>query len=1060
MPKRTDISKILVIGSGPIIIGQAAEFDYAGTQACLALREEGYEVVLVNSNPATIMTDREIADKVYIEPITYEFLARILRKEQPDAILPTLGGQTGLNMAMELSKSGILEELGIELLGTKLSAIDQAEDRDLFKQLMEDLNQPIPESTIINTVDAAVDFANEIGYPVIVRPAFTLGGTGGGMCNNEEELRQIAENGLTLSPVTQCLIERSIAGFKEIEYEVMRDSADNAIVVCNMENFDPVGIHTGDSIVFAPSQTLSDIEYQMLRDASLSIIRALKIEGGCNVQLALDPNSFNYYVIEVNPRVSRSSALASKATGYPIAKLAAKIAVGLTLDEMKNPVTGTTYAEFEPALDYVVAKIPRWPFDKFETGERLLGTQMKATGEVMAIGRNIEESLLKAVRSLEIGCIHVEVPELSQVDDALLMNRIVKAQDDRLFYLAEALRRGFTIEELHQMTKIDLFFLDKLLHIIEIEQQLKETAKDVDTLRLAKQNGFADKKIAELWQMTMEEVRQFRLANQIKPVYKMVDTCAAEFESSTPYFYSTYEFENESIRSPKDSVLVLGSGPIRIGQGVEFDYATVHSVKAIQKAGYEAVIMNSNPETVSTDFSISDKLYFEPLTIEDVLNVIELEQPIGVIVQFGGQTAINLAEQLVKNGVNILGTQIEDLDRAENRDLFEQALKDLSIPQPPGDTATNKAEAVEIAKHIGYPVLVRPSYVLGGRAMEIVQNQADLEDYMENAVKASPEHPVLVDRYLVGKECEVDAISDGKNVLIPGIMEHIERAGVHSGDSMAVYPPQTLSPEQIQTIEAYTKRLAIGLNCVGMMNIQFVIHDDQVYVIEVNPRASRTVPFLSKVTGIPMAQVATRAILGEDLVEMGYPNGLYPTSENVHIKAPVFSFTKLLKVDTYLGPEMKSTGEVMGSDKNLEKALYKAFEASGLHIPSFGTVLFTIADDSKEEALSLAKRFVEIGFSILATSGTAKYFEQNGIKCKTVAKIHQASEKHVIDYIRDGSLQMVINTMDKNRQNNAEDGFHIRRESVEHGVPLFTSLDTADAILKVMESQAFTTQAI
>ena len=1060
MPKRTDISKILVIGSGPIIIGQAAEFDYAGTQACLALREEGYEVVLVNSNPATIMTDREIADKVYIEPITYEFLARILRKEQPDAILPTLGGQTGLNMAMELSKSGILEELGIELLGTKLSAIDQAEDRDLFKQLMEDLNQPIPESTIINTVDAAVDFANEIGYPVIVRPAFTLGGTGGGMCNNEEELRQIAENGLTLSPVTQCLIERSIAGFKEIEYEVMRDSADNAIVVCNMENFDPVGIHTGDSIVFAPSQTLSDIEYQMLRDASLSIIRALKIEGGCNVQLALDPNSFNYYVIEVNPRVSRSSALASKATGYPIAKLAAKIAVGLTLDEMKNPVTGTTYAEFEPALDYVVAKIPRWPFDKFETGERLLGTQMKATGEVMAIGRNIEESLLKAVRSLEIGCIHVEIPELGQVDDAHLMNRIVKAQDDRLFYLAEALRRGFTIEELHQMTKIDLFFLDKLLHIIEIEQQLKETVKDVDTLRLAKQNGFADKKIAELWQMTIEEVRQFRLANQIKPVYKMVDTCAAEFESSTPYFYSTYEFENESIRSPKDSVLVLGSGPIRIGQGVEFDYATVHSVKAIQKAGYEAVIMNSNPETVSTDFSISDKLYFEPLTIEDVLNVIELEQPIGVIVQFGGQTAINLAEQLVKNGVNILGTQIEDLDRAENRDLFEQALKDLNIPQPPGDTATNKAEAVEIAKRIGYPVLVRPSYVLGGRAMEIVQNQADLEDYMENAVKASPEHPVLVDRYLVGKECEVDAISDGKNVLIPGIMEHIERAGVHSGDSMAVYPPQTLSPEQIQTIEDYTKRLAIGLNCVGMMNIQFVIHDDQVYVIEVNPRASRTVPFLSKVTGIPMAQVATRAILGEDLAEMGYPNGLYPTSENVHIKAPVFSFTKLLKVDTYLGPEMKSTGEVMGSDKNLEKALYKAFEASGLHIPSFGTVLFTIADDSKEEALSLAKRFVEIGFSILATSGTAKYFEQNGIKCKTVAKIHQSSEKHVIDYIRDGSLQMVINTMDKNRQNNAEDGFHIRRESVEHGVPLFTSLDTADAILKVMESQAFTTQAI
>lgn len=1060
MPKRTDIHKILVIGSGPIIIGQAAEFDYAGTQACLALKEEGYEVVLVNSNPATIMTDKEIADKVYIEPITFEFISRILRKEQPDAILPTLGGQTGLNMAMELAQSGILDELGIELLGTKLSAIDQAEDRDQFKQLMENLNQPIPESAIINSVQAAVDFATKIGYPVIVRPAFTLGGTGGGMCHNEEELRLIAENGLALSPVTQCLIERSIAGFKEIEYEVMRDSADNAIVVCNMENFDPVGIHTGDSIVFAPSQTLSDYEYQMLRDASLSIIRALKIEGGCNVQLALDPHSFNYYVIEVNPRVSRSSALASKATGYPIAKLAAKIAVGLTLDEMKNPVTGTTYAEFEPTLDYVVAKIPRWPFDKFESGERLLGTQMKATGEVMAIGRNIEEALLKAVRSLEIGTYHVEIPEFTEVSDHILMNKMVKAQDDRLFYLAEALRRGFTIEEIAEMTKIDLLFLDKLLHIIEIENELKTNVNNYELLKIAKQNGFSDRKIAELWQMDPDELRKERLKQNICPVYKMVDTCAAEFDSSTPYFYSTYEFENESIKSQRPSVLVLGSGPIRIGQGVEFDYATVHSVKAIQKAGYEAVIMNSNPETVSTDFSISDKLYFEPLTIEDVLNVIDLEQPIGVIVQFGGQTAINLADKLVKHGVKILGTQIEDLDRAENRDLFEQALKALAIPQPPGDTATNKEEAVAIAKRIGFPVLVRPSYVLGGRAMEIVQNQQDLEDYMENAVKASPEHPVLVDRYLVGKECEVDAICDGQTVLIPGIMEHIERAGVHSGDSMAVYPPQTLTNEQIQTIVDYTQRLALGLNCIGMMNIQFVIHDNQVYVIEVNPRASRTVPFLSKVTNIPMAQVATRAILGEQLAEMGYQSGLHPASENVHIKAPVFSFTKLLKVDTYLGPEMKSTGEVMGSDKNLAKALYKAFEASGLHIPSFGTVLFTIADDSKEEALALAKRFVEIGFSILATSGTADYFEQAGIKTKKVAKISEPAKKHVIDYIREGSLQLVINTIDKNRQNNAEDGFRIRREAVEHGVPLFTSLDTADAILKVMESQAFTTQAI
>lgn len=1061
MPKRTDIKKIMVIGSGPIIIGQAAEFDYAGTQACLALREEGYEVVLVNSNPATIMTDKEIADKVYIEPITFEFVSRILRKEQPDAILPTLGGQTGLNMAMELANSGILDELGIELLGTKLAAIDQAEDRDLFKQLMEELDQPIPESEIVSTVEAAVEFAKKIGFPIIVRPAFTLGGTGGGMCNNEEELRQIAENGLKLSPVTQCLIERSIAGYKEIEYEVMRDSADNAIVVCNMENFDPVGIHTGDSIVFAPSQTLSDHEYQMLRDASLKIIRALKIEGGCNVQLALDPHSFNYYVIEVNPRVSRSSALASKATGYPIAKLAAKIAVGLTLDEMKNPVTETTYAEFEPALDYVVAKIPRWPFDKFETGERRLGTQMKATGEVMAIGRNIEESLLKAVRSLEIGTHHIEMKELEALSDNDLMEKVIKAQDDRLFYVMEAIRRGYTIEDLNEMTKIDLFFLDKMLHIFEIEQALANEPQSLDVLKKAKQNGFTDKKIAELWETTEAEIRTLRHEQKILPVYKMVDTCAAEFESATPYFYSTYEFENESKHSEKESVLVLGSGPIRIGQGVEFDYATVHSVKAIQAAGYEAIIMNSNPETVSTDFSISDKLYFEPLTLEDVLHVIDLEQPIGVIVQFGGQTAINLAEPLVKAGVKILGTSIEDLDRAENRDLFEQALQALDIPQPPGDTATNEQEAIAIAQEIGYPVLVRPSYVLGGRAMEIVENQADLEDYMRHAVKASPEHPVLVDRYLVGKECEVDAICDGKTVLIPGIMEHIERAGVHSGDSMAVYPPQNLSDELIATIEEYTKRLALGLNCIGMMNIQFVIHENKVYVIEVNPRASRTVPFLSKVTEIPMAQIATKAILGEEITALGYQDGLAPRPNEVHIKAPVFSFTKLLKVDTYLGPEMKSTGEVMGSDKDLAKALYKAFEASGLHIPEFGKALFTVADESKEEAAALAARFVEVGFTLLATNGTADYFEEKGLQVTRVAKIsEQQAEETVVDLIRKGTTQVVVNTMDKDRQNATEDGFIIRREAVEHGVPTFTSLDTADAILKVMESRSFSTKAI
>lgn len=1059
MPKRSDIKKIMVIGSGPIIIGQAAEFDYAGTQACLALKEEGYSVVLVNSNPATIMTDKEIADKVYIEPITVEFVSRILRKERPDALLPTLGGQTGLNMAMELSKLGILDELGVELLGTKLSAIDQAEDRDLFKKLMEDLDQPIPESEIVNTVSEALEFAEKIGYPVIVRPAFTLGGTGGGMCANEVELREIAENGLKLSPVTQCLIERSIAGYKEIEYEVMRDAADNALVVCNMENFDPVGIHTGDSIVFAPTQTLSDTENQMLRDASLSIIRALKIEGGCNVQLALDPNSFNYYVIEVNPRVSRSSALASKATGYPIAKLAAKIAVGLTLDEMINPVTGTTYAMFEPALDYVVAKIPRFPFDKFENGERRLGTQMKATGEVMAIGRNIEESLLKACRSLEIGVYHNEIEELAQVSDDVLVEKIVKAQDDRLFYLSEAIRRGYTIEELAELTKIDIFFLDKLLHIVEIEQDLATHKGSKDSLREAKRNGFSDKKIANIWEMSENEVRQFRIENNIIPVYKMVDTCAAEFDSSTPYFYSTYEWENESIKSDKESILVLGSGPIRIGQGVEFDYATVHSVKAIQAAGYEAIIMNSNPETVSTDFSVSDKLYFEPLTLEDVMNVISLEQPKGVIVQFGGQTAINLAEPLSNAGVTILGTQVKDLDRAEDRDLFEQALKELDIPQPPGHIATNEEEAVEGAREIGFPVLVRPSYVLGGRAMEIVENEDDLRSYMRTAVKASPDHPVLVDSYIVGRECEVDAISDGQRVLIPGIMEHIERAGVHSGDSMAVYPPQTLSQNIKNTIEDYTKKLAKGLNCIGMMNIQFVIKDETVYVIEVNPRASRTVPFLSKVTDIPMAQVATQLILGKSLEDLGYEDGLFPESSEVHVKAPVFSFTKLAKVDSLLGPEMKSTGEVMGSDLTLEKALYKAFEASYFHLPSYGNVVFTIADDNKVEALELAKRFSNIGYSILATEGTAKFFEQNGLTPFRVDKVGETNEMDIPTLVRKGKVQAIINTVGTKRTFD-EDGQIIRSSAIEHGIPLFTALDTANAMLSVLESRGFLIKAI
>lgn len=795
MPKRVDINKILVIGSGPIIIGQAAEFDYAGTQACLALKEEGYEVILVNSNPATIMTDTEMADRVYIEPLTPEFLTRIIRKERPDAILPTLGGQTGLNLAVELSERGVLAECGVEVLGTKLSAIQQAEDRDLFRTLMNELNEPVPESEIIHSLEEAEKFVSQIGFPVIVRPAYTLGGTGGGICSNETELKEIVENGLKLSPVHQCLLEKSIAGYKEIEYEVMRDSQDHAIVVCNMENIDPVGIHTGDSIVVAPSQTLSDREYQLLRNVSLKLIRALGIEGGCNVQLALDPDSFQYYIIEVNPRVSRSSALASKATGYPIAKLAAKIAVGLSLDEMMNPVTGKTYAAFEPALDYVVSKIPRWPFDKFESANRKLGTQMKATGEVMAIGRTLEESLLKAVRSLEADVYHLELKDAADISDELLEKRIKKAGDERLFYLAEAYRRGYTVEDLHEFSAIDVFFLHKLFGIVQFEKELKANAGDTDVLRRAKELGFSDQYISREWKMKESELYSLRKQAGIAPVFKMVDTCAAEFESETPYFYSTYEEENESVVTDKKSVMVLGSGPIRIGQGVEFDYATVHSVWAIKQAGYEAIIVNNNPETVSTDFSISDKLYFEPLTIEDVMHIIDLEQPMGVVVQFGGQTAINLADELSARGVKILGTSLEDLDRAEDRDKFEQALGELGVPQPLGKTATSVNQAVSIASDIGYPVLVRPSYVLGGRAMEIVYHEEELLHYMKNAVKINPQHPVLIDRYLTGKEIEVDAVSDGETVVIPGIMEHIERAGVHSGDSIAVYPPQSLTED-------------------------------------------------------------------------------------------------------------------------------------------------------------------------------------------------------------------------------------------------------------------------
>lgn len=1056
MPKRHDIETILVIGSGPIVIGQAAEFDYAGTQACLALKEEGYKVILVNSNPATIMTDTEIADKVYMEPLTLEFVSRIIRKERPDAILPTLGGQTGLNLAVELAKAGILEECGVEILGTKLEAIEKAEDRELFRALMNELGEPVPESEIIHSLEEAFAFVKKIGYPVIVRPAFTLGGTGGGICTNEEELIEIVSSGLKLSPVHQCLLEKSIAGYKEIEYEVMRDSHDNAIVVCNMENIDPVGIHTGDSIVVAPSQTLSDREYQLLRNASLRIIRALGIEGGCNVQLALDPHSFHYYVIEVNPRVSRSSALASKATGYPIAKLAAKIAVGLTLDEMINPVTGKTYACFEPALDYVVTKIPRFPFDKFESANRHLGTQMKATGEVMAIGRTFEESLLKAVRSLETNVYHLEIKD--HISDELLEKRIRKAGDERLFYIAEALRRGISIEQIHEWSQIDRFFLTKIDRIVRYETVVRDRVGDLDVLRKAKQMGFSDVAIAKLWNMNERDVYHMRKQAGIVPVYKMVDTCAAEFESETPYYYSTYEDENESIVTPRESVVVLGSGPIRIGQGIEFDYATVHSVWAIKEAGYEAIIINNNPETVSTDFSISDKLYFEPLTIEDVMHVIDLEQPVGVIVQFGGQTAINLAAELAARGVRILGTSLEDLDRAENRDKFEQTLSQLGIPQPKGKTAFSVREAVRIAEEIGYPVLVRPSYVLGGRAMEIVYKEEELLHYMEHAVKVNPQHPVLIDRYLIGKEIEVDAISDGEDVFIPGIMEHIERAGVHSGDSIAVYPTQTLTSDIQQKIVDYTVKLARGLRIVGLLNIQFVMYKNEVYVLEVNPRSSRTVPFLSKITDVPMANIATKVILGAKLNDLGYSTGLKPASEGVYVKAPVFSFAKLRNVDISLGPEMKSTGEVIGKDQTFEKALYKGLVASGIHIRPHGAVLLTIADKDKEEAIELARRFYEIGYQLLATNGTAETLRAANIPVTVVNKIHSESP-NILDVIRQGKAQVVINTLTKGKQPES-DGFRIRREAVENGIPCLTSLDTAKAMLQVIESMTFSTTAM
>ncbi|WEG11639.1 carbamoyl-phosphate synthase large subunit [Pullulanibacillus sp. KACC 23026] len=1061
MPKRTDIQKILVIGSGPIVIGQAAEFDYSGTQACRALKEEGYEVVLINSNPATIMTDTETADRVYIEPLNIDFVSRIIRKERPDGILATLGGQTGLNMAMELDQIGILEEYGIELLGTKLASIKQAEDRDLFRKLMVQLGEPVPESRIINNMEGAREFADLVGFPLIIRPAYTLGGTGGGIVNDSKGLEEIAANGLKLSPVHQVLIEKSIAGFKEIEFEVMRDGNDGTIAICPMENIDPVGIHTGDSIVTAPTQTLSDRDLQRLRSVSLRIVRALKIEGGCNVQLALNPNSENYYIIEVNPRVSRSSALASKATGYPIAKVAAKIAVGYHLDEIKNAITGTTYASFEPSIDYVVTKMPRWPFDKFESANRTLGTQMKATGEVLAMGRTFEESILKAVRSLEAGYDHLWSKPIAEKSDQELIDGILKMDDERIFYISEAFRRGTTIEEIWSLTKIDRYFLQKIKAIIDLEKELAENRNNDSVLEKAKRSGFSDRAIARIWGVHEREIYHHRKETGLFPVYKMVDTCAGEFESETPYYYSTYEEENESVRTDREKVIVLGSGPIRIGQGIEFDYATVHTVWAIKECGYEAIIINNNPETVSTDFSVSDKLYVEPLTVEDVMHVVELEKPKGVIVQFGGQTAINLAAELSARGVQILGTSLEAMDEAEDRDKFEQLMMRLDIARPKGKTAFSTKQAVAIASEIGYPVLVRPSYVLGGRAMEIVYKEAELIQYMTNAVKVNPDHPVLVDRYLVGTEVEVDGISDGKDVYIPGIMEHIERAGVHSGDSIAVYPPQSLSQTVKDKIIETTIKIAKGLKIIGLLNIQFVIQNEEVYVLEVNPRSSRTVPFLSKITGVPMANIATRAILGQDLVSQGFGTGYHQEPDEVFVKVPVFSFAKLRSVDITLGPEMKSTGEVMGRDQTLEKALYKGLLASGMTIPTFGSVLFTVADKDKEEALPLIKRFANIGYNILATEGTARLLEAEGIRATVVAKIDkgETGEQDLLSTIREGKAQFVVNTLTKGKQP-ARDGFRIRRESVENGVVCLTSLDTTEALLRVLESFCFSSEAM
>ncbi len=1052
MPKNPDIKKVLVIGSGPIVIGQAAEFDYAGTQACRSLKEEGVEVVLVNSNPATIMTDKEIADEVYIEPLTVPVLEQIILKEKPDSVLPTLGGQAGLNLGMELAESGFLDKHGVKLIGTTAETIFKAEDRQAFKDTMEKIGEPCAASLVVHNVEDGIRFTNTIGYPVVLRPAYTLGGSGGGIAHNEQELIDILTNGLRLSRVGEVLVERCIAGWKEVEYEVMRDANGNCITVCNMENIDPVGVHTGDSIVVAPSQTLGDKEYQMLRTSALNIISELNITGGCNVQYALKPDSFEYCVIEVNPRVSRSSALASKATGYPIAKVAAKIALGYTLDEIKNAITGKTYASFEPMLDYCVVKIPRLPFDKFITAKRTLTTQMKATGEVMSICNNFEGALMKAIRSLEQHVDSLMAYDFDKLSDKELEKELKIVDDRRIFCIAEALRRGVSYEHIHEITQIDKWFIDKLAIIVEMEQALKTKELTADLLKEAKRIEFPDKVIAELTGKTEDEIKHMRYANGITAVYKMVDTCAAEFEAATPYYYSVYGGENEAAETkPLKKVLVLGSGPIRIGQGIEFDYCSVHSTWAFKKEGFETIIINNNPETVSTDFDIADKLYFEPLTPEDVESIVNIEKPDGAVVQFGGQTAIKLTESLMKMGVKIYGTKAEDVDAAEDRELFDQILEKTGIPRAAGGTVFTAEEAKAVANRLGYPVLVRPSYVLGGQGMKIAYSDEEMEEFIAIINRIAQDHPILVDKYLQGKEIEVDAVCDGTDILIPGIMEHIERTGVHSGDSISVYPAPTISEEIKATLVEYTKRLAQALHVIGLINIQFIVMDGQVYVIEVNPRSSRTVPYISKVTGIPIVDLATKVIIGNTLKDMGYPTGLAPEADYIAIKMPVFSFEKLRGAEISLGPEMKSTGECLGIAKNFDEALYKAFLGAGVTLPKHKQMIMTVKDADKPEAVDVAKRFAALGYKIYATRSTAKYLQAHGVDALRINKITQESP-NVMDLILGHKIDLVIDTPTQGNGDKTRDGFLIRRNAIETGVYCITAMDTANALARSLET--------